>query len=85
MVRAFLTLAYSLSYATETGIEPVPVERRTDTRANQIFFVWFSWNFNLLAFSTGTLGPSVYGLNLRDSCLVILFFNLLTFTLPAYL
>ena len=33
----------------------------------------------------GTLGPVIYGLGLRDSCLVILFFNLLCAVPPAYL
>ena len=40
---------------------------------------------NWLSFSAGTLGPVVFGLGLRDSCLVILFFNLLCSALPAYL
>ncbi|KAI0000618.1 purine-cytosine permease [Russula compacta] len=35
-------------------------------------------------FSAGTLGPVAYGLGLRDSCLVILFFNLLCAVPPAY-
>jgi hypothetical protein len=36
-------------------------------------------------FSTGTLGPVAFGLGLRDSCLVILFFNLICAIPPAYL
>ena len=36
-------------------------------------------------FSAGTLGPVAFGLGLRDSCLVILFFNLLCAIPPAYL
>lgn len=36
-------------------------------------------------FSTGTLGPVAFGLGLRDSCLVILFFNLISAIPPAYL
>ena len=36
-------------------------------------------------FASGTLGPVTFGLGLRDSCLVILFFNLLTGVPPAYL
>lgn len=36
-------------------------------------------------FSAGTLGPAIFGLGLRDSCLVILFFNLLCSALPSYL
>ncbi len=36
-------------------------------------------------FASGTLGPVTFGLGLRDSCLVILFFNLLCAIPPAYL
>lgn len=68
----------------ERGIVPVPDEQRTDRQFYKIFFVWFSMNFNILSFSTGTLGPIVFGLSLRDTCLVILFFNLLACGLPAY-
>lgn len=68
----------------ERGIVPVPYDQRTDKQFYKIFFVWFSMNFNILSFSTGTLGPIVFGLSLRDSCLVILFFNLLACSLPAY-
>ncbi|KAG1722635.1 permease for cytosine/purines, uracil, thiamine, allantoin-domain-containing protein [Suillus paluster] len=60
----------------ERGTVPVPEEERTDTQYYKIFFV---------CFSTGTLGPVIFGLGLRDSCLVILFFNLLACALPAYL
>jgi hypothetical protein len=31
------------------GIAPVPIGQRTDTRFYQIFFIWFSWNFNILS------------------------------------
>ncbi|OBZ77700.1 Purine-cytosine permease fcyB [Grifola frondosa] len=37
------------------------------------------------SFAAGTLGPVIFGLGLRDTCLVILFFNLLCSALPAYL
>ncbi|KAH0834778.1 cytosine-purine permease [Lanmaoa asiatica] len=68
------------------GTVPVPYEDRRDTQFYKVFFVWFSMNFNIpLVFSTGTLGPVVFGLGLRDSCLVILFFNLIANLLPAYL
>jgi NCS1 nucleoside transporter family len=67
------------------GIRPVPMEERIDKQFSKIFFIWFSMNFNILSFSTGTLGPVVFGLGLRDSCLVILFFNLLCLAPPAYL
>lgn len=36
-------------------------------------------------FSAGTLGPVVFGLGLRDSCLVIFFFNIICAALPSYL
>ncbi|GJE93171.1 NCS cytosine-purine permease [Phanerochaete sordida] len=75
-----------LSWGVEArGILPVPREERTDTQYNRIFFIWLSANFNILSFSAGSLGPAVFGLGLRDSCLVILFFNLLASLLPAYL
>ncbi|KAF8434576.1 NCS cytosine-purine permease [Boletus edulis BED1] len=67
------------------GTVPVPYEDRRDTQFYKVFFVWFSMNFNILSFSTGALGPVVFGLGLRDSCLVILFFNLIANFLPAYL
>ncbi|KAI0684962.1 NCS cytosine-purine permease [Cytidiella melzeri] len=67
------------------GILPVPPNQRTDTQYSKIFYIWLSANFNILSFSAGTLGPVVFGLGLRDSCLVILFFNLLCSAPPAYL
>jgi hypothetical protein len=36
-------------------------------------------------FAARTLGPVTFGLGLRDSCLVILIFNLLSAIPPAYL
>ncbi|CCM02509.1 uncharacterized protein FIBRA_04611 [Fibroporia radiculosa] len=69
----------------ERGILPVSPEDRTDKQYSKICFIWLSANFNILSFSAGTLGPIVYGLSLRDTCLVILFFNLLCSALPAYL
>jgi purine-cytosine permease-like protein len=38
-----------------------------------------------LRFSAGTLGPVVFGLGLRDTCLTILFFNLICCAFPAYM
>ncbi|KAI0777793.1 cytosine-purine permease [Trametes elegans] len=75
-----------LQWGLETrGITPVPIRERVDTQYSKIFFIWLSCNFNILSFSAGTLGPVAFGLGLRDSCLVILFFNLLCSALPAYL
>ena len=36
-------------------------------------------------FSSGTLGPVIFGLGLRDACLTILFFNLLCCAFPSYM
>lgn len=66
------------------GIVPLPIEDRTSTRYFNVFTIWFSMNTNILAITFGLLGPS-YGLGLRDSALVILFFTLLASVLPAYL
>lgn len=77
---------FLVSWGVESrGIFPVPPELRVDKQFHKIFFIWFSANFNILSFSAGTVGPSVYGLSLNDSCLIILFFNLLCCIPPAYL
>ncbi|TFK28475.1 hypothetical protein FA15DRAFT_700929 [Coprinopsis marcescibilis] len=69
----------------DRGVQPIPIELRTDTQLYKVFFIWFSWNINILTFSAGTLGPVVFGLGLRDTCLTILFFNLLCCLPAAYL
>ncbi|KAF8991744.1 cytosine-purine permease, partial [Cyathus striatus] len=66
------------------GIQPVSTEQRTDEQYSKLFFIWFTSNVNILSFSSGTLGPVVYGLGVRDSCLTILFFNLLCCIPGAY-
>ncbi|KAF5392918.1 hypothetical protein D9757_001063 [Collybiopsis confluens] len=66
------------------GISPVPVSERNDTQYYKLFFLWFTMNFNILSFSAGTLGPVAFGLGIRESCLVILFFNILCCLPPAY-
>ncbi|KIK61445.1 hypothetical protein GYMLUDRAFT_225128 [Collybiopsis luxurians FD-317 M1] len=74
-----------LSWGVEgRGISPVPISERTDTQYYKLFFLWFTMNFNILSFSAGTLGPVAFGLGIRESCLVILFFNLLCCLPPAY-
>lgn len=69
----------------DRGAQPVPEELRTDTQYYKIFFIWFAWNLNILTFSAGTLGPVVFGLGLRDTCLTILLFNLVCCAFPAYI
>lgn len=79
LTRKLLTLGVEAR-----GISPVPLEDRVGRPYSKIFFVWFSMNFNILSFSAGTLGPVAFGLGLRDTCLTILFFNLLICAFPAY-
>ncbi|KYK62134.1 purine-cytosine permease FCY22 [Drechmeria coniospora] len=69
----------------ENGIRPLAVEERTNTRFFNIFTVWFSINSNILGIFFGMLGPTIYGLSLRDSALVIVFFGLVTTIPPGYL
>ncbi|OBT56320.1 hypothetical protein VE04_02846 [Pseudogymnoascus sp. 24MN13] len=69
----------------ENGIIPVPVEKRTDKRVFNLFTIWFTALLCLLPIPTGMLGTLAYGLSLRDSSLVIIFFTLLTTIVPAYM
>ncbi|KDN48573.1 hypothetical protein RSAG8_02560, partial [Rhizoctonia solani AG-8 WAC10335] len=72
-------------YGVETrGVVPTPPEARNDTRFWNLLFLWISANFNILAFSTGSLGPAIFTLGLKESLLVIFFINLLSAMLPAY-
>ncbi|PHH92509.1 hypothetical protein CDD83_7146 [Cordyceps sp. RAO-2017] len=69
----------------QAGIRPLPEEERRNVRFFNIFTIWFSINSNILGITFGMLGPAVYGLSLRDSALVILFFGLLSTLAPAFL
>ncbi|KAJ3510104.1 hypothetical protein NLJ89_g4866 [Agrocybe chaxingu] len=60
------------------------MEERTDKQYSKIFNVFMSSNLTILTLSTGTLGPAVFGLTVRDSCLAILGFNIFCTIFPAY-
>jgi len=66
------------------GISPVPLHEKTDVAYSRMFTFWVAMNANIATFSTGSLGPLVYGLSTRDSCLVIFFINILSTIPPAY-
>jgi purine-cytosine permease-like protein len=53
-------------------ISPILMENRTDKRLYQMFFVWFSANLNIFAFSAGSAGPAFFNLGLRNSLVIIL-------------
>ncbi|TDZ38026.1 Purine-cytosine permease fcyB [Colletotrichum spinosum] len=74
-----------LGRVEEQGVQPIPLTERTSTRYFNAFTVWCSMNANILPITFGMLGPSLFGLSLRDSSLVILFFTLLSTLAPAFL
>ncbi|KAK3378473.1 permease for cytosine/purines, uracil, thiamine, allantoin-domain-containing protein [Podospora didyma] len=83
-LRTFLRKAAVFGRVELRGIAPIPIKERTVTRTINVFTLWWSMSVNILPITFGMLGP-IYGLCLRDSSLVILFFTLLTTLLPAYL
>ncbi|KAI1656018.1 permease for cytosine/purines, uracil, thiamine, allantoin-domain-containing protein [Daldinia decipiens] len=68
----------------DRGVMPVSLEDRTATNYSSYFSIWACMNINLLPITFGMLGPT-YGLSLRDCSLVIIFFCILTASIPAYL
>ncbi|KAK4103997.1 hypothetical protein N658DRAFT_419633 [Parathielavia hyrcaniae] len=82
-VRRFLYKAAMLGRVEVRGMTPIPEKERTVERTVNIFTLWWSMNTNILGITFGMLAP-IYGLSLRDSSLVILFFTLLATNLPAY-
>ncbi|KAK0636958.1 permease for cytosine/purines, uracil, thiamine, allantoin-domain-containing protein [Bombardia bombarda] len=69
----------------ENGIKPVPVGQRTSTQYSNLFTVFFTCLLCLLPVPTGMLATLEFGMSLRDSSLVILFFALLTCIPPAFM
>ncbi|GAA6041126.1 hypothetical protein JCM8097_004128 [Rhodosporidiobolus ruineniae] len=67
------------------GVGPLPESLRTDAQFWNNFTLWMTMNATIACFSTGTLGPLYYSLSLRDSCLIILFANIFSCGIPAYL
>ncbi|OWZ36052.1 cytosine-purine permease [Cryptococcus neoformans c45] len=62
----------------ERGIDPRPENERDElnkwTYLPQ-FTLWAAWNTNILSFSEGVIGPSLFGLDWKTSCLCIVFFT----------
>jgi Permease for cytosine/purines, uracil, thiamine, allantoin len=64
--------------AETTGCERIAEEDRDPTQGPwSMFSVWTTTNLLMSAFSTGALGPSLYGLGFWDSFLTIIFFHAL--------
>ncbi|KAK1984197.1 NCS1 nucleoside transporter [Colletotrichum cereale] len=83
--KSFMRRILMAGRVEEGGIQPIPLEARTNTKYFNAFTIWCSINTNILAITFGMLGPVSFGLGLRDSALVILFFNLLSTLAPAFL
>ncbi|GAA5874386.1 hypothetical protein JCM16303_005836 [Sporobolomyces ruberrimus] len=66
------------------GVAPIAVEQRTDAKFIQNFTLWLTMNATIACFSTGTLGPVLYGLSMRDSFLIIAFVNIFSCGVPSY-
>ncbi|KUJ10418.1 putative purine-cytosine permease FCY2 [Mollisia scopiformis] len=67
------------------GVQPVPVEERTDTRYLNVG-TWLGASMMcLLPLKSGILGTLSYGMNLRDTFLVCFFFSFLTAIPPCYM
>lgn len=49
-----------------------------------MFSIWFSANFNILSFATGSSGPVLFSLSVKDSLLVILVVNLMYVTQKTF-
>lgn len=81
---AAFTIRLSKLGVETRGVVPTPPDARNDTRFWNLLFLWISANFNILAFSTGSLGPAIFALGLKESLLVIFFINMLSAMLPAY-
>jgi len=58
-------------YLIATRITPTQSSDRSDTRLYQMFFVWFSANFNILAFSTGSAAPAFFNLGLKHTGIIV--------------
>lgn len=82
----FQRLATLLAHASieSQGIVPLEREAQTGTAWWSVGFLWFSGNFNILSFSTGSLAPS-FGLSYYGACGTIVGFGFLCALPAAYL
>ncbi|KAI1459888.1 permease for cytosine/purines, uracil, thiamine, allantoin-domain-containing protein [Annulohypoxylon moriforme] len=64
------------------GAEPVPVEKRTDTRYVNVFTVFAASMTSLLPIGIGSATTIGFGISLRDAALMIVFLQFL-FAVPA--
>jgi len=68
----------------QRGIERVPENERTDTSLHNIGTMWLAANMVVSSFAIGLLGTGLFGMGFGDSCLTIVFINLLGITPVSY-
>lgn len=88
--RAYDKVSETLvEYGVESrGIQPRPEEERDELTMWSYFpqmTIWAAWNTNILTFSEGMLGPTLFGLDFKASVLCIVFFTAVSTIPPAYL
>ncbi|SCZ88097.1 BZ3500_MvSof-1268-A1-R1_Chr2-1g04187 [Microbotryum saponariae] len=66
------------------GIAPLTEEQRVDSNFLDSFTMWLTMNATIACFSTGTLGPLLFGFSMKNSFLVIVFFNIFSCAVPSY-
>ncbi|SGY20562.1 BQ5605_C016g08093 [Microbotryum silenes-dioicae] len=75
------------------GVAPLTEERRVDSNFLDSFTMWLTMNATIACFSTGTLGPLLFGFSMKclappiytqNSFLVIVFFNIFSCAVPSY-
>ncbi|GAA5913636.1 uncharacterized protein JCM6883_004031 [Sporobolomyces salmoneus] len=74
----------STDFVEGHGVAPLAESQRTDAKFIQNFTLWLTMNATIACFSTGTLGPVLYGLSLRDSSLIIALVNIFSCGIPSY-
>lgn len=78
-----------VEYGVESrGIQPRPEDDRDELNVWAYFpqmTIWAAWNTNILTFSEGMLGPTLFGLDFKASVLCIVFFTAVSTFPPAYL
>lgn len=79
-----LATLFARAQVESQGIVPLSREAQTNTAWWSVGFLWFSGNFNILSFSTGTLAAS-FGLSFYGAYGTFIGFGLLCALPPAYL
>ncbi|KAL1856566.1 hypothetical protein Plec18167_007311 [Paecilomyces lecythidis] len=72
-------------HAEETGVERITDDKRTSQHPWEVGLIFFAPNFVYLGVSTGVSGITAYGLTFWDAVLCIVFFNIFTYVVVAYI